>query len=469
VRCQVRDLYPLSSSRTTTPEGFLVAPAKINRTGIQVYTARELGLDGGDKPIRLYRSADQVFRKETLDSFENQTATDDHPPEDISAENWHVFAKGEVKNVARDGEYTGAQLICKAADLISKVRDGKVQISCGYAFDLDMTPGVTPEGQAFDGRQLNILGNHVAVVDYGRAGSHVRIADRKPRSHIVKTRIATKDHKISDKLTVPAHVLTIEAEDAVVASVQDLADRHDRAMKDCKDAYDSKHAEMLIHKERADAAEKALRDAAKDDDEDEENDPDDDDEELGENKAKAKKAGDRIAARAAKVAAKLAAKDAEIARLTALTTPAAEEKRAEERANVIADAKPLVGEDFDPKGKTVPQIRQAALDAALKDEGLKGAVTAMLGGIEPAKAKAEDAAKAFDAVVALGGRTTASDSQDFDISRAIVGDGGGSAVTPGLTARDTWIQRNYERSRAVPTASKYERDTANDAARVQDI
>jgi uncharacterized protein len=159
----------------------LVAPAKINRTGVQVYTARELGLDGGDeKRFRLYRSPTEVFRKETLDSFENQTATDDHPPEDISAENWHVFAKGEVRDIAADGQFTAANLLVKAADLISKVRDGKVEISCGYAFDLDMKPGTTPEGEEFDGRQTNIVGNHVAIVDYGRAGSSVRIGDGTP-------------------------------------------------------------------------------------------------------------------------------------------------------------------------------------------------------------------------------------------------------------------------------------------------
>lgn len=454
MRCKVRDLYPLSSSRTYTAEGFLVAPAKINRTGIQIYTARELGLDGGDtKQIRLYRSPEQVFRKETLDSFENQTATDDHPPEDINAENWYRFAKGEVTDIARGGEYTTANLIIKAADLIKKVRDGKVEISCGYSFDLDMTPGTAPDGRKYDGRQLNIEGNHVAIVDYGRAGSACRVGDRAPKGNdLMKTRITTKDHKISDKLTVPAHSITIEAEDAVVASVQDLADRHDRAMKDCKDAYDSKSAEVDLHKERADAAEKYIRDMAKEmkasGDED---DDDDDDESTDDSK---KKTGDRVA----KILAKSKAKDAEIARLTALTSPAEIEKLGEARAKVVGDAASLLGEDFDPKGKTIAQIHVAALDAALKDERLKGPVTAFLAGVEPSKAKAEDAARAFAGIVALGARASDDDGQDDAISRAIVGDthvmgsfGGMPLPMSGGTPRERKLARDAEMSRRPAT------------------
>ena len=39
--------------------------------------------------------------------------------------------------------------------------------------------------------------------------------------------------------------------------------RTTRGMKICGDAYDSKHAEMLIHKGRAEDAEKALKEMAK--------------------------------------------------------------------------------------------------------------------------------------------------------------------------------------------------------------
>lgn len=438
----------MPSSREITGEGFLVAPAKIARTGIQVYSARELGLDGGDKRIRLYRSPEEVAK--SVKSFESKTATDDHPPEDVTASNWKTYAVGDVRDVAMDGNYVSARIIVRDEDAKRAVRDGKAELSCGYAFDLDLTPGRTADGEEFDGWQRNIEGNHVAIVDAGRAGSHVRIADRDiNRSNVMKTRIATKDHKISDKLTVPSHTITIEAEDAVVAAVQDLADRHDRAMKDCKDAYDSKHAEMLIHKERAEAAEKALRDSAKMSEEEKDDDEDGDEDDVTDKK----KAGDRLLKIKSKLDAKLAAKDKEIADLKAANSPAEQEKRAEERAKVIGDAKPFLPEDFAPKGKTVAQIRAAAVDAAKKDEALAPVIKAIIGDADLAKAKPEDVTKVFDAVVALAGRVTA-DDQDIDLSRELLGNPapiGGSAPT--TSARDSFYAREAAMSRQPATGA----------------
>ena len=292
----------------------------------------------------------------------------------------------------------------------------------------------------------------------------------------MKTRISTKEIKITDKLTIPAHVTTIEAEEPIVAIVQDLADRHDRGMKDCKDAYDSKHEEMLLHKERADAAEKALRDMAssmeEEDDENEENDPDDDDEELGENKKKAPKAKDikagDVAALAAAIGARIANRDARVKVLRERGSDKALEKRAEERSKVVADAKRILGEDFDAKGKTVAQIRVAGLDAALKDDGLKGVVAAVLGDTKPAEAKAEDAAKAFGAVIATGARSSATDTQDPDLSRVLVGDGAGTYSGPAQTARDGWMAREAARSRQPAGNRTYSRSAGDSDARVED-
>lgn len=454
MRCQATDLYPLPSSRQILADGALAAPAKIGRTGIQVYSARELGLDGGSKPIRLMRTAEEVSK--AIASFESRTVTDDHPLRDVDPTTWSLVAKGDVKDVAMSGEFMASTIIVRDGPTIDKVRDGKAELSCGYAFDLDMTPGVDANGVRFDGYQRNISGNHVAIVDAGRAGSQVRITDRDPnRSRTMKTRISTKDHKISDKLTVPAHAVTIEAEDAVVAAVQDLADRHDRAMKDCKDAYDSKNAEVALHKERGDAAEKALAALGKDKDK---TDSDDDDEDMDGDDAK--KTGDRLARRAKKIGDKLAAKDAEIARLTALTTPAAIEKLGEERSKVVGDAAKLLGEDFDAKGKTIAQIRTAALDAALKDEGLKEIVTEMLGGVEPAKAKDEDARKAFNSIVKIGARAAADDGQSFEISTLLIGDRAVSGSQPTVSTRDSFYAREAEMSRRPPSGRSYARDNA---------
>lgn len=53
------------------------------------------------------------------------------------------------------------------------------EISCAYAYRADMTPGVF-EGQPYDGVMRDLVGNHVALVEVGRAGPDVVVADSNP-------------------------------------------------------------------------------------------------------------------------------------------------------------------------------------------------------------------------------------------------------------------------------------------------
>ena len=55
------------------------------------------------------------------------------------------------------------------AELINAIKSGKRQISCGYECEY-----VDKDGQI---TQSNIRGNHVAVVDEGRAGAKAAIMD----------------------------------------------------------------------------------------------------------------------------------------------------------------------------------------------------------------------------------------------------------------------------------------------------
>src|SRR3990167_3187067 len=48
------------AERELTLEGFLKAPAKIFRTGVQQYTKLELGIDASLDIVRLYRSPEEV-------------------------------------------------------------------------------------------------------------------------------------------------------------------------------------------------------------------------------------------------------------------------------------------------------------------------------------------------------------------------------------------------------------------------
>lgn len=66
------------------------------------------------------------------------------------------------------------------ADAIERIENGEQrEISAGYRFDVDMTPGVY-EGAQYDFVMRNIRGNHIAIVSDGRAGADVVVADEMP-------------------------------------------------------------------------------------------------------------------------------------------------------------------------------------------------------------------------------------------------------------------------------------------------
>ncbi len=162
----------LSPNIDRTPEGYLICRnVPINRTGVQVYGAGELGLPGEpDKAVQVYRLEEDVFAPAALASFEGKDITRGHPPEMLTAENQAGYSKGYLENVRRDGENTVADLIIKDPALVSDVENGVLrEVSCGY--------NCTFEPYRDGYRQTGIIGNHVAVVPRGRAGSTVAIKD----------------------------------------------------------------------------------------------------------------------------------------------------------------------------------------------------------------------------------------------------------------------------------------------------
>lgn len=158
-----------------TGEGYLRVRAKLSRTGIQDYYGWEIGKTGdgeASRAHRIYRDPAEVFAADAMASFRLKPVTDGHPFESVTAENWSKQARGIVADdVARDGDHMAATLLITDAEIANRIqRKGSVELSCGYDCDLDMTPGVTPDGEPYDGRQITIRGNHVAVVDQGRCG-----------------------------------------------------------------------------------------------------------------------------------------------------------------------------------------------------------------------------------------------------------------------------------------------------------
>lgn len=169
----------LGRTRELTPEGFLLCrDVPIARTGEMLYGGNELPeLEAGtDGIIRVTRSEEDLFRPETIASFNGKSVTDDHPEEDVRPLTWRDTEVGAVLYPRRgegvDADCIVADLLIKDPDAIAAVQDDKREVSCGYDADYEQ---IGP-GRA---RQFNIIGNHVALVDQGRCGPRCAIGDTK--------------------------------------------------------------------------------------------------------------------------------------------------------------------------------------------------------------------------------------------------------------------------------------------------
>lgn len=169
----------ISPNQLETGEGFLICRnVPIARTGVQKYRASELGLDGDpNRIVEVVRDEVEVFAPETMASFEGKPVTNNHPQEQVDPENARYYERGHVQNVRRG---TGEQSDLLIGDLhihdgelitaVKRKRKPKREISCGYDCEY-----VEDENGVL--HQTKIRGNHVAVVDSGRAGSRVAIVD----------------------------------------------------------------------------------------------------------------------------------------------------------------------------------------------------------------------------------------------------------------------------------------------------
>lgn len=158
-----------------TPEGFLICKdVPIARTGTQQYRGCEFGGPVADGIYNVKRPEAEVFDRAAVASFEGKPVCDEHPEEDVTPDNYGRYMKGVCRDVRRgDGDLSNclvADLVIYDADLINKIEAGKREISCGY--DCLWNP---TSDSSYD--QLEIRGNHVAVVDRGRAGHKVAIRD----------------------------------------------------------------------------------------------------------------------------------------------------------------------------------------------------------------------------------------------------------------------------------------------------
>jgi hypothetical protein len=300
-------------------DGYLVADARIARTGIQSYLGWEVG-----KPdmaqVRVYRPGSEVFSEDTLKSAAHRPVTNDHPDEHVTSRNWKEYAVGQTGDeVTGEGIFIRVPLMVSDEGAISDIEAGKQELSAGYTCDLDFTAGTTPTGEAYDAIQKNIRLNHVAIVQHGRAGSQVRIGDAAKAwgaAPITNDQKPEKE-KIMTLKTVTVDGIPVEVTDQGATVIGTLQSRLADANTKLADAEKAHQAAL----------------AAKD--------------------------------------AEIAKKDAEIDATKAKVLSDADlDKRVQARSDLITVAK-AIAKDVKTEGLTDAAIRKAAVVAKLGDEAVK--------------------------------------------------------------------------------------------------
>jgi hypothetical protein len=190
----------LGEVRKRTPEGYLLCVGvPIARTGEYEYADHEMAdFQGGeDGVVVCERPAEVVFADETVASFEGKPFVVGHPDELVDVTNWGEYAAGVVQNVRRgegaDSDLLMADILVTKPQAIEEINGGVRQVSCGYDAEYQQVePGRV--------RLTEVIGNHVALVEKGRAGHRVAIGDGgDPPKKIRKEADSTVDKENKEK------------------------------------------------------------------------------------------------------------------------------------------------------------------------------------------------------------------------------------------------------------------------------
>ena len=283
------DFHGRLDGRTELGDGSVRFTARLTRTGVFDY--------GDHKELRV---AEEVFKAEALDSFRGVAVTNGHAAW-IDSSNWRTHAVGHVgDDVHQDGDFVVASLVIKDKNALAKIDKGElVELSMGYAVELDHTPGRTDNGEEYDAIQKGIRGNHAALgpKDWGRAGASVRLLDGAAYAPSVMAEKRIDAPGNTDQMQKDLDASRVEAEA--------LRKERDAARSDAGD-----------QKKRADTLE-AERDAAR--------------------------------------------RDADKAKEDLAAQKKGEDARVDARISLIDSARSVLGKGFDAKGKSDRDVRIAAL------------------------------------------------------------------------------------------------------------
>lgn len=268
--------FDRASVRTIDANGRLqISRTNISKANVNAYYGREiprseeLGLEP-DKLYRLWRHPDEL--RKAAKTFNNIPVLSKHIP-DFPTDPPNEFRVGVThSNADFDGTYLTVGMSIWDNSAIAGIESGEQrELSASYKYVADMTPGVTPDGEPYDGVMRDIFGNHEALVPDGRAGPDVLVADSLPPelNHMRKHKVAAIRATLKPLLAQDAD---LEAEVRKALLALDEAEKEDE--KESKTADDEDDDEKDKKKTADDEDDEEDKDKKKtaDDEDDEEDD-----------------------------------------------------------------------------------------------------------------------------------------------------------------------------------------------------
>lgn len=172
------------STRRVDADGRLhVDRSHISKAMVSPYYGREIpgfevmGLDA-EKVYQLLR--DPVELERGAATFARLPILKDHVPVTVDAPRPDLVVGAVGSDVQFVTPYLDADLCIWDARAIAGIEADKVrELSCAYRYIPVMEAGEY-DGETYDGRMTEIQGNHLALVEVGRAGADVVVADRNP-------------------------------------------------------------------------------------------------------------------------------------------------------------------------------------------------------------------------------------------------------------------------------------------------
>lgn len=163
---------------------------------------KERGLQP-DKIYLIYRPPEELSKKETINSLIGIPVMLEHEWVDPKEKPKQLVGSLGDSPVWK-APYLMNSMHITSEDAWKRIEDGSMkELSLGYTRDIVWKPGVTPEGEKYDGKMVNIRANHLAIVAEGRAGPDVCVLDdaKALKRHLTKRVNTAMDDNFQQALT----------------------------------------------------------------------------------------------------------------------------------------------------------------------------------------------------------------------------------------------------------------------------